>query len=487
MEITMTDNVFAGKFAAMRKASGITQQKLGTMLGVSNRAVSKWETGLALPSTENVYKLSKIFGVSVDYFFSSDIEPEKKPSAPTGMKSLTGIYRIGCGPSSSHTIGPERACEMFKAANPDADAFVAVLYGSLAKTGVGHGTDRVIKKTLAPMPCEIVFDKSDVVLVHPNTMELFAYKNGEQLAKSRILSVGGGKVVIDGIEYGEGEDVYTVASFEKIAEHCTRENIRLWQYVERVEGGEIMEYLSRVWSEMKRSIADGLADEGVLPGGLEVQKKARQLFGRQHIDESAETRENRMVCAYAFAVSEQNACAERIVTAPTCGASGVVPAVLYYQQQKRGYSDAEIVHALATGGIVGNLIKTNASISGSECGCQAEIGSACAMAAAALGELFGLSLDKIEYAAEIAIEHHLGLTCDPICGLVQIPCIERNAVAAMRAINAVSLASFLSDSRKISLDKVIAVMRQTGLDISHQYKETAEGGLAKLKMLGNNR
>ena len=304
----------------------------------------------------------------------------------------------------------------------------------------------------------------------------------EQIAKSRVASVGGGKIVIDGVEYGEGEDVYSERSFEKISDYCTRENIRLWQYVERVEGKEITEYLSDVWKEMKRSIADGLADDGILPGGLEVQKRAKQLYGKQHIDESAETRENRMVCAYALAVSEQNACAERIVTAPTCGAAGVVPAVLYYQQQKRGYSDVEIVHALAAGGIIGNLIKTNASISGSECGCQAEVGSACAMAAAALGELFGLGLDKIEYAAEIAIEHHLGLTCDPICGLVQIPCIERNAVAAMRAINAVSLASFLSDSRKISLDKVIDVMKQTGLDISKQYKETAEGGLARLKM-----
>lgn len=482
----MTENTFAAKFAAIRKENGITQQSLGSMLGVSNRAVSKWETGLALPSTENICKLAKIFSVSVDYFFADEKKEAQKKSAPaTGMKSLTGIYRVGCGPSSSHTIGPERACEMFKEKHPEADAFKAVLYGSLAKTGVGHGTDRVVKKTLAPKPCEIVFDKSDLPLIHPNTMELFAYENGKEIAKSHVLSVGGGKIVVDGVEFGEGADVYTVASFEKIAEYCTRENIRLWKYVERVEGREMLEYLAHVWREMKRSIADGLADDGILPGGLEVQKRAKQLYSSQHIDESAETRENRMVCAFAFAVSEQNACAERIVTAPTCGASGVLPAVLYYQQQKRGYSDDEIVHALAAGGIIGNLIKTNASISGSECGCQAEVGSACAMAAAALGELFGLSLDKIEYAAEIAIEHHLGLTCDPICGLVQIPCIERNAVAAMRAINAVSLASFLSDSRKISLDKVIAVMKQTGLDISHQYKETAEGGLAKLKMAGN--
>ncbi len=481
----MMDNTFAKKFTAMRKKSGITQQELGNMLGVSNRAVSKWETGLALPTMDNIYKLSRIFGVSVDYFFSEQLSSRAEfKTAPTicGMKSLEFIYRIGFGPSSSHTIGPERACKIFKSNNTSADNFKVILYGSLAKTGVGHGTDRVIRKTLAPIPCEILFDYAGGGLPHPNTMDIFAYKGITELAHSRVCSVGGGKIIIDGIEYGEGEDVYREKSFEKIAECCERENIRLWEYVKRVEGDKIIDYLSCVWREMKRSIADGLADDGILPGGLEVQKRAKQLYNKQHIDESAETRENRMVCAYAFAVSEQNACAERIVTAPTCGAAGVLPAVLYYQQQKRGYSDMEIVHALAAGGIVGNLIKTNASISGSECGCQAEVGSACAMAAAALGELFGLGLDKIEYAAEIAIEHHLGLTCDPICGLVQIPCIERNAVAAMRAINAVSLASFLSDSRKISLDKVIAVMKQTGLDISHQYKETAEGGLAKLSV-----
>ncbi|MBQ6823195.1 MAG: L-serine ammonia-lyase, iron-sulfur-dependent, subunit alpha, partial [Clostridia bacterium] len=221
---------------------------------------------------------------------------------------------------------------------------------------------------------------------------------------------------------------------------------------------------------------------GILDGGLGVERKAQYLYNQSHIDESEITRENRLVCAYAFAVSEQNASGETIVTAPTCGASGVLPAVLYYQQQKNGYSDDQICRALATGGIIGNLIKTNASISGAECGCQAEIGTACAMASAALAELFGLQLDKIEYAAEIAIEHHLGLTCDPIGGLVQIPCIERNAVAAMRAINAVSLASFLSSTRKISLDKVIVAMKETGRDLRSAYRETSEGGMAKIEI-----
>lgn len=481
----MNDNNFAKKFAALRKCSGITQARLGSMLGVSNRAVSKWETGLALPSTENVYKLSKIFGVPADSLFAAPTEQEtavEAASVPSGMKSLRSLYRIGRGPSSSHTIGPERACTIFSGMYPEADSYQAILYGSLAKTGVGHGTDRIIRETFSPKRCEIRFDRTTTEFPHPNTMDLLAFSGAALLGRIRVTSIGGGRIEIDGKPVDEDGDIYPVSSFERIAEVCRREHLRLWQYVQLIEGDGIFAHLREVWREMKDSIARGLADEGILPGGLEVQKRAGQLLSRHHIDESAETRENRMVCAYAFAVSEQNACAGRIVTAPTCGSSGVVPSVLYYQQEKRGYSDEEIVHALAAAGIVGNLIRTNASISGSECGCQAEIGSACAMAAAALGELFELDLDMIEYAAEIAIEHHLGLTCDPICGLVQIPCIERNAVAAMRAINAVSLASFLSDSRKISLDKVIAVMKETGLDISHRYKETAEAGLAKLKV-----
>ena len=231
---------------------------------------------------------------------------------------------------------------------------------------------------------------------------------------------------------------------------------------------------------MGESIEGGLAEEGILEGGLGVQRKAKFLYSQSHIDESAETRESRLVCAYAFAVSEQNASFRRVVTAPSCGAAGVLPAVLRYAKEKRGFSELEILRSLATAGVIGNLIKTNASVIGAECGCQAEIGSACAMAAAALGELYGMSLNQIEYAAEIAIEHHLGLTCDPIKGLVQIPCIERNAVAAMRAINAVNLANFLSDTRKISFDLVVKTMYETGRDLSRVYKETSEGGLAKL-------
>lgn len=396
------------------------------------------------------------------------------------MKSLVDLYKIGKGPSSSHTMGPESACKIFKELNHDADSFKVILYGSLSKTGVGHGTDRIIKETLMPVNCEVVFDYSQISLPHPNTMDMYAYKNGELIDQKRVLSVGGGDIEVENYSAPKLEYIYPESTFSAIAEYCINNHMRLWQYVEMVEGPSIWLYLEEVWTQMKKSIREGIYADGILPGGLNVHKRAKHLYHQQHIDESAETRENREVCAYAFAVSEQNADGKTIVTAPTCGSAGVMPAVLYYQQLKRGYSDIEILRALATGGLIGNLIKTNASISGSECGCQAEIGSACAMAAAALGELFRLSLDKIEYAAEIAIEHHLGLTCDPICGLVQIPCIERNAVAAMRAINSVSLASFLSDTRKISLDEAIKVMKQTGLDISKRYKETSDGGLATL-------
>ena len=398
-----------------------------------------------------------------------------------GMESLTELYKIGRGPSSSHTMGPERACKAFRQQYPAADAFRVTLYGSLAKTGKGHGTDEVIRKTLAPAPCEVRFDSETTALPHPNTMDMVALLNGCEIGQARVLSIGGGSIAFEGHGVKKPETVYEKSTFSDIAAYCKEHDLRLWEYVAEQEGPDFWSHMEQVWSAMKQAITRGLADKGILPGGLEVKKKAGALYRNQHIDESAETREHRMVCAFAFAVSEQNASGEQIVTAPTCGAAGVLPAVLYYQQQKHRFADEQILHALATAGLIGNLIKTNASISGAECGCQAEIGSACAMASAALGELFSLDIDKIEYAAEIAIEHHLGLTCDPICGLVQIPCIERNAVAAMRAINAVSLASFLWDSRKISFDKVVKTMKETGRDLSSSYKETSEAGLAKIK------
>lgn len=399
------------------------------------------------------------------------------------MESLRELYKIGCGPSSSHTMGPEKACRIFKEQNADADSFKVILYGSLAKTGKGHGTDTVIKKTLAPYECLIEFNESETVLPHPNTMDLYAYKDGIEAACARVMSVGGGSIVFEGESVSSAEKPYSMHSFSDISDYCGRRRIRIWQYAEESETAGFEKYMYKIWQAMKDSIQRGLEDEGILPGGLGVQKRAKFLISRWHIDESAQSREIRPVCSYAFAVSEQNASGERIVTAPTCGAAGVLPAALYYEQQKHGFSDKQIIRSLETGGIIGNLIKTNASISGAECGCQAEIGSACAMAAAALAELFGLDNDKIEYAAEIAIEHHLGLTCDPICGLVQIPCIERNAVAALRAIDAVSLADLLSETRKISLDKVIRAMKETGADIREKYRETSLGGLARIKLI----
>lgn len=399
-----------------------------------------------------------------------------------GMESVSELYKIGRGPSSSHTIGPQRACLYFKEQYPTADSYEVTLYGSLAKTGRGHGTDTVIEKTFAPKPCKIIFDVTETELPHPNTMLLTALEKGERTGSIRVFSVGGGSIQIEGKNKEAAAVIYPHSRFQDIAAYCKENSIELWEYVLENEDASFEEYMHTVWETMKASIKRGLKDEGVLPGGLELHKKAKTLYGSQHIDETAETRQTRMVCSYAFAVSEQNASGETIVTAPTCGAAGVLPAVLYYQQKKSGFTDLQIIRSLMTAGLIGNLIKTNASISGAECGCQAEIGSACAMASAALSQLFELDMDKVEYAAEIAIEHHLGLTCDPICGLVQIPCIERNAVAAMRAINAVSLASFLWSTRKISLDNVINTMAETGRDLSTHYKETSEAGLAKIKL-----
>ncbi|MBQ7323843.1 MAG: L-serine ammonia-lyase [Clostridia bacterium] len=393
------------------------------------------------------------------------------------MHSLKKLYRIGRGPSSSHTIGPERACKLFLEENPTATRFVARLYGSLAKTGIGHGTDRVIQTVLPNVTVE--FDEITET-PHPNTMELIAYMGGTELAKMRIFSIGGGAIRIEGRDTVEGVEVYDLHSMEDIRGYCESKGMRLYEYVYEREGESIKDYLKEVWQTMQEAVMRGVQATGILPGGLEVERRAKVLYDGKSQNEGAEVKENRLVCAYAFAVGEENAAGGRIVTAPTCGACGVLPAVLKYAKEKDGYTEEEILNALATAGLIGNLIKTNASISGAECGCQAEIGSACCMATAALAELRGLTLGQIEYAAEVAMEHHLGLTCDPICGLVQIPCIERNAVAAMRAINAASLAYFLSDSRKISFDLVIQTMYETGKDLRHPYRETAEGGLAKL-------
>ena len=379
------------------------------------------------------------------------------------MKSIRQVYKIGRGPSSSHTMGPERAAARFLQQCPDADRYVVTLYGSLAKTGKGHGTETAIEATFAPIPVQIDVNLDrGLKLPHENTLDIAGYRGEELLLQKRYMSIGGGDVVEEGEDQPESPEVYKENSYAEIAAYCKARNIRLSEYVRRMEGDEIFSYLSEVWDAMQASVLEGLSKTGVLPGGLGVERRAQELIDARHMDESKETYETRVVCAYAFAVSEQNADGGRIVTAPTCGSCGVVPAVLKYYKDARGYTDRQILDALAAGGIVGALVKTNASVSGAECGCQAEVGTACAMAAAALAELVGMGVDQIEYSAEIAIEHHLGLTCDPIYGLVQIPCIERNAVAAMRAINAVTLANFLTHTRKISLDLVIKTMYDTG-------------------------
>ena len=380
------------------------------------------------------------------------------------MQSLKTLYKVGIGPSSSHTMGPQYAAEYINAKFPDAAKVKVILYGSLALTGEGHGTQIALAETLKA-PNEITFNTDEKDLPHPNTLDFVVYDaDGNEAARVRAMSIGGGEIRIEGEPSVCNPEIYPQKNFEEIKDYCLMHHLRLSDYVAKFEGEEIFVFLKTIWERMKLTVREGLAKEGILPGGLEVERKAKYLYAQRHMDETPETRENRLVCAYAFAASEQNAGGGMITTAPTCGASGVLPAVLYYMQEKKGFTDFEMAKALAAGGIVGNVVKQNASISGAEAGCQAEIGTACSMAAAALAELHFMDLDQIEYAAENAMEHYLGLTCDPVCGLVQIPCIERNAVAAMRAINALSLANFLTATRKVKFDTVVDTMYQTGKD-----------------------
>ena len=397
------------------------------------------------------------------------------------MKSIREIYKIGKGPSSSHTMGPERAALYFMSQYSQASRYEVILYGSLNKTGIGHGTDRVLLDTLGEDRTKIIFSPDSWEGMHPNTLDLIAYDEAGKIGRMRVESIGGGDIRFPGQQVPESEEVYIEHSFAEIADFCKWRYInKLSDYVELNEGPEIWDFLMNVWQTMKNAIEEGLKAEGVLPGGLNVQRKAKFLYSQTPVANEPALREFQLIAAYAYAVAEQNAGNGTIVTAPTCGACGVVPAVLKYAQETKGFTDEQICRGLATAGIIGNLTKTNASISGAECGCQAEVGTACSMAAAALAELYEQDLDQVEYAAEVAMEHHLGLTCDPICGLVQIPCIERNAVAAMRAMNACNLSYFLTGSRNISYDMVCRAMKETGVNLNHRFRETSEGGLAKI-------
>ncbi|HEX2969593.1 MAG TPA: L-serine ammonia-lyase [Bacteroidales bacterium] len=393
------------------------------------------------------------------------------------METIRNLYREGRGPSSSHTIGPMVAAQRFIAESSGASQFKVTLYGSLAATGKGHRTDEVLKKTFAGRNIEIDWQPDIFQPRHPNAMKFEALNNDNTLISAVMAySVGGGAIAYNG-ENNESPVIYPHNRMTDILEYCNRKGITLWQYVEEVEGEEIWIYLQKIWNTMEDSIERGLSVEGVIPGGLNLQRKANSYMRKAQQFRST-FRRRATLYAYALAVSEENACGEIIATAPTCGSCGVLPAVLKYSKQFNGHKDTDIIKALATAGLIGNLVKKNASISGAEVGCQGEIGTACAMASAALTQLSGGTNYQTEYSAEMGLEHHLGLTCDPIAGLVQIPCIERNVFAASRALSHNTYA-MLSDGRHmISFDKVVQTMKQTGKDLPSLYKETGAGGLA---------
>ena len=396
------------------------------------------------------------------------------------MESLKKLYRIGRGPSSSHTMAPQLAARTFASQHKTPDKYRITLYGSLAATGKGHLTDAAIMEVLEPLaPVEIVWEPSVFLPFHPNGMKFESIVKGECVNSWTVYSVGGG-ALSDGITNKEEkkESVYPLTKIADIKDWCDENGCTYWEYVEKYEGKDIWNYLGEVWDVMRNTIENGLQNEGVLPGGLGVQRKAATYLVKAKGYTDA-MRNRGLLFSYALATSEENAAGGKIVTAPTCGSSGVLPAVLYHLKTSRDFPEIRILRALATAGLFGNVVKKNASISGAEVGCQGEVGVACAMAAAASCQLFGGSPSQIEYAAELALEHHLGLTCDPVCGFVQIPCIERNAIAAARAFDSNIYAMFSDGKHRVCFDRVVAVMKETGHDIPSLYKETSEGGLAK--------
>jgi L-serine dehydratase len=397
------------------------------------------------------------------------------------MESIRQIYRIGHGPSSSHTMGPLRASKMFLERNPAAARMEVTLYGSLAATGKGHMTDSTILEILSPhAPTTLVWEPKTFLPFHPNGLIYKAFDAQDQLTDEwTIYSVGGGSLANEEFDESKSTQVYEMETIHEIQTWCETTGSSYWEYVEQCEGPEIWDYLREVWHAMEQSIRNGLETEGIIPGGLGLRRKACNYLIRAKGYSNA-MRSRGLVYAYALAVSEENACGGQIVTAPTCGSCGVMPSVLYHLRETRDFTESRILRSLATAGLFGNIVRTNASISGAEVGCQGEVGVACAMAAAAACQLFGGTAAQIEYAAEMGLEHHLGLTCDPVCGLVQIPCIERNAFAAARALDANTFSTFSDGKHRVSFDQVVEVMRQTGNDLPSLYKETSEGGLAKI-------
>lgn len=393
------------------------------------------------------------------------------------MESIKEIFRIGYGPSSSHTMAPRKAAENFLMKNPSAFEFEVTLFGSLAATGKGHLTDKAITDVLGKQRTTIVWKSDTFLAFHPNAMQFKALDRDKNIIEQQTLySIGGGKIVEENSNATTVE-VYPHHSLGEILEYADKNGLTLWEYVQQFEQSDIWDYLKEVVDVMRVSVEEGINDEGVLPGGLRLRRKAMSYYTKARSYKPS-LKGRCMVQAYALAVAEQNAAGGRIATAPTCGSCGVVPAVLYHLYKEHEFSEKQIIRSLATAGLIGNVIKHNASISGAEVGCQGEVGSACSMAAAAANQLFGGTPQQIEYAAEIGLEHHLGLTCDPVCGLVQVPCIERNAFAALRALDA-NLYAMMSDGKHIiSFDKVVETMKQTGKDIPSLYKETSSGGLA---------
>ena len=393
------------------------------------------------------------------------------------MKSLKELFRIGHGPSSSHTMAPARAAELFLQRNPDAVHYEVVLYGSLAATGKGHFTDRAVAAVLGEDRTEILWKPETRLPFHPNGMMFLAY-DGQRRKQEEwtVYSVGGG-ALSEGQGGTETPEVYPFRNMDQVMEFCLSEGIPLWQLAERYEGPEIWQYLKTVLEQMMKTLSSGLLREGVLPGGLHLARKAREIYLKAKAQRSG-IRRTGLLAAYAYAVSEENASLGVVVTAPTCGSCGVLPAVLKYCQETDRCPQTELIHALAVAGLIGNLVKQNGSISGAEVGCQGEVGVACAMAAAAAAHLFGGTAPQCEYAAEIGLEHFLGLTCDPVLGLVQIPCIERNALAANRAMTAAELALLSDGTHRVSFDAVVRTMLETGHDLPSLYRETSAGGLA---------
>lgn len=393
------------------------------------------------------------------------------------MESIKTIYRIGAGPSSSHTMGPKKAVEIFSA-EFIAQKYKVTLYGSLAATGKGHFTDSAIIEALSPAKVDFEWLPDVFLPFHPNALKIEAYTADDDIIASRVYySVGGGKVVDESLESKDGQ-VYAHECMTDILNYVEREGLTFWEYVKMHEPNDTWDYLNEVWIAMQTAVEQGLENDGVLPGELKLRRKAASYWIKAK--GYKDSLQNRcLIMSYALAVSEQNASGGTVVTAPTCGGSGVLPGVLYHLKKYHQFSDKNIIQALATAGLFGNMTRRNASISGAEVGCQGEVGTACAMAAAAACQLFGGSPQQIEYAAEMGLEHHLGLTCDPVCGLVQVPCIERNSFAALRALDA-SMASMMSDGKHIiSFDNVLKTMRETGHDMPNIYKETSLGGLAK--------